>query len=282
MDDFVFVDTSFDKNKTKEYILSIQVSLDGFSFSIVDGDKKCLALNRFIPFHKSGDSNPLDSFIEIVRNNSFLNSKFNNVSIIWISKRVMLIPSEFFTDEFAFDSFQLSHQLDQTDCILWNELTSLKSHIVFSFPESIKEFIQTHFENPSFYHHTYPFFHQAIKAKSIESHPQVFVNIQDDFFNVIIPEKNGKHFINTFSYQTDSDLTYFILNIFKQQKLNNERSKLILDGKIEQDSKIVNLLKKYLGKVEVKMLPSHYKVSNKLTHKEYNQYINLLNLSMCE
>ncbi|WP_321322059.1 DUF3822 family protein [Labilibaculum sp.] len=282
MSDLVFVDSSFDKNKTKEYTLSIQVSLDGFSFSILNGNKECIALNQFIPFKTNNENNPINSFIEIVRNHELLNLSFKDVSLLWISDKVLLIPSEFFSEDFAFESFQLSHPLEKNECLKWNELPELKSWIVFSFPNSIKEFIQSHFKKSKLYHHCFPFYKEALNQNIAENHPQVFLNIQNYFFHVIIPDRNGKHFINTFSYSASSDLAYYILNIFKQQKLNNERSRLIIDGLVQEDSNVILLLKKYLGQVEVKILPSEFRINKSIPHKEYNQFINLLNLSRCE
>ncbi|MDM8160639.1 DUF3822 family protein [Labilibaculum sp. K2S] len=282
MSDLVFVDSSFDKNKTKEYTLSIQVSLDGFSFSILNEHKGCIALNQFIPFKTNSDNNPINSFIEIVRNHELLNLSFKDVSLLWISDKVLLIPSEFFSEDFAYEGFQLSHCLEKNECLEWNELPELKSWIVFSFPKNIKEFVQSHFKNSKLYHHCLPFYKEALNQKIAENHPQVFLNIQNYFFHVIIPDRNGKHFINTFSYSASSDLAYYILNIFKQQKLNNERSRLIIDGLVQEDSNAIILLKKYLGQVEVKILPSEFRIKKSIPHKEYNQFINLLNLSRCE
>jgi uncharacterized protein DUF3822 len=282
MNDLVFVDSLFDKNKTKEYTLSIQLGLDGFSFSILNENKKCIALNQFIPFKKNSDNIPINSFIEIIRNNELLNLSFKDVFVLWISDKVMLIPSEFFSEDFAYESFQLSHSLDKDECLECNKLPELKSWIVFSFPKTSKEFIQSHFGNSKLYHHCLPFYKESLNQKMAENHPQVFLNIQNRFFHVIIPDRNGKHFINTFPYSTNSDLVYYILNIFKQQKLNNERSKLIIDGAVHEDSNVILLLKKYLGQIEVKLLPSEFRINNSISLTEYNQFINLLNLSRCE
>ena len=281
MDDLVFVDTSFDQNKTKEYNLSIQVGLDGFSFSILDG-KNCLALKRFQNFKQGTDADQMNSFKEILRNNELLNLEFKKVSLLWISNKSVLIPSEFFTEEFAFESFQLCHHLTQEEVLLWNKIDELGSWSVFSIPASLKEFIQSQFSGANIYHHSYPFYRTALQQSGSENHPRVFVNIQKNFFHAIIPDQNKKHFINSFAYKEDSDLAYYILNIFKQQKLNNERSKLIVDGLVQEESKVIQLLKKYLRQVEVQLLPAELRINNGLPHKEYNQFINLLNLSRCE
>lgn len=283
MTDLVFVDPSFDKNKTKEYTLSIQVGLDGFSFSVLDGNKNCIALHRFQSFPKNNDSNtPANLIKETIRNHELLNLSFKEVAILWVSPKSTLIPSEFFSEDFAYESFQLCHKIEETESLHWNELHDLNSWIVFSIPKSLNEFFVAHFTKVKLYHNSYPFFKEALKNPISDNHPSVFVDIQNDFFHAIIPDKTTKHFINTFVFNEETDLAYFILNLFKQQKLNNERSKLILSGMIQEESKLTQLLKKYLGQVEVKLLSAKYRVNNKIPHKEYNQFINLLNLSRCE
>ena len=282
MDDLVFVESTFDKNKTEEYNLSIRVGSDGFSFSILNGNKKCLALKRFQTFDQNSTIETLNSFKEQIRNNELLNLKYKTISVLWVSNKSVLIPNEFYSEQFAFESFQLCHELSEEEVLEQNNISALESYCVFSIPDNFKEVLIQQFSTVKFYHHTYPFYSCAIKEEPHDNNPNVFVNIQKGFFHIIIPDRNNKHFINSFSYTEDSDLAYYILNVYKQQKLNNERSKLIVDGLIQEESKSIQLLKKYLTHVEVKLLPTELRIKNAIPHKEYNQYINLINLSRCE
>jgi predicted transcriptional regulator len=281
MYDLVFVDTLFDQNKSKEYNLSIQLGLDGFSFSILDKNNTCLALSKHEIFKKDSDNKSLHSFKDHLRHNEILNLKFANISVLWISKKSTLIPGEFFNEKLAYESFQLCHSFDEDDQVLWNKINELDAYNLYSIPKGFTEELKMQFSDMEIYHHTYPFYKDALSRKFIENHPTVFINIQRNFFHVIIPDRQKKHYINSFSYQADSDLAYYILNIYKQQKLNNERSKLILDGLIQDESKIIDLLKKYLANIEVKLLPSNLRVKGNIPLKEYNQFNNLLNLTRC-
>ncbi|NOU60323.1 DUF3822 family protein [Marinifilum caeruleilacunae] len=282
MNDLVFVDSTFDKNKSKEYKLSIRVSSGGFSFSILDENKQCLALARFKAFNENSVAESLNSFKELIRNNELLNLTYHSVSILWVSNESILIPNEFFTEEFAFESYQLCHSLNSTQELQWNEMKHFNSKNVFAIPLDFKDLLTQHFSELQFFHHSTPFYNSAVQEEISDTHPNVFVNIQKEYFHMIIPDRNGKHFINSFHYQEDADLVYYILNVYKQQKLNNERSKLIVDGLVQDESKSIQLLKKYLAKVDVRLLPSKLRIKNEIPHKEYNQFINLLNLSECE
>ena len=282
MNDLVFVDSTFDKNKSKEYILSIRVSSDGFSFSILNVEKQCMALERFKAFKKESISDRLNSFKELIRNSELLNLEYNKVFVLWESNQSILIPDEFFSEAFAFESFQLCHSLKQDDILHWNDLNHFNAKNVFVMSEPFKELLMKQFPSVGFFHHSTPFYKKAIQEEISDNHPSVFVNIQKDYFHLIIPDRNKKHFVNSFEYKDDTDLVYYILNVYKQQQLNNERSKLVVDGFAQEESKSIQLLKKYLAIVEIRLLPNHLRIKNEIPIKEYNQYINLLNITECE
>ncbi|WP_321309040.1 DUF3822 family protein [Marinifilum fragile] len=282
MNDLVFVDSTFDKNKSKEYKLSIRVSSDGFSFSILNANKHCIALERFKAFNQNTEADTLNSIKELIRNNELLNLEYNSVAVLWVSNQAVIIPNEFFSEEFAFESYQLCHNFSCDEELHWNDLEHLNSKNVFAVPLSFKEILVKQFSKIEFFHHSTPFYKTAIKDEISDNHPNVYVNLQKEYFHIIIPDRNGKHFINSFTYKEDADLAYHILNVYKQQKLNNERSKLIVDGLVQEESKSIQLLKKYLANVEVKLLPAKLRIKNEIPHKEYNQFINLLNLTECE
>ncbi|WP_421920078.1 DUF3822 family protein [Marinifilum sp.] len=282
MNDLVFVDSTFDKNKSKEYILSIRVSSDGFSFSILDATNTCIALERFKEFKQSSGADSSDSFKELIRNSELLNLSFKKVFVLWVSNQSVLIPNQFFSNEFVFESYQLCHTLTQEDELHWNNIKALDSWNVFAVPIRFKDILVKQFTVVEFFHHSTPFYASAIKEEISDKHPNVYVNLQKEFFHIIIPDRNGKHFINSFAYREDCDLAYYILNVYKQQKLNNERSRLIIDGLVQDECKVIQLLKKYLAKLEVRLLPSKLRIKDEIPTKEYNQFINLLKLSECE
>jgi hypothetical protein len=282
MDDLVFVDKVFDLNKTQEYNLSIQICLDGFSFSIHKHNQKCIALSK--PFRWTNKSNGeiLDLFKEQFRQQSLFSQKYNSIHLLWISKKYTIIPNDFFSETIAYEGFQLCYDLNDSDELKWETISNIDSTFVFSIPKDYLKVITNQFPSTKITHQVIPFINKTLQNHTASSHPSVYVNLEQDFFHIIVPDQNQKHFINSFCYQSETDFVYFILNIFKQQKLNNERSKLVLEGFIDPNENLIPLLKKYLNFVEILEIPREFKIKNCINAKEYNHYINLLNLSKCE
>jgi len=282
MDELLFVDSTFEKGNTSRYELSIQLCLDGFSFSILSEDQDCLALFKSQRLNSDLENISIDALKESIRNCEFLNLTFSKVSIIWLTRKASLIPSELFSEALAADSFQLCHPLSKDESLLWDKQEDLNAYLVYALPSALPDFIESQFPEAKIFHQGFSFYQEALKQTLDTKHPKVYVQIYDHFFDVIIPDKNQKHFINSFTYKEETDMVYFILNIYKQQKLNPEYSQLLLSGKIDESGKEVQLLKKYIKEIEIENMPRELLLKNTLSNSEYNQFTKLLNTNRCE
>ena len=282
MDELLFVDSTFEKDNTSRYKLSIQLCLDGFSFSILSSENKCLALFQSKKLNSETDNGSIDVLKDGIRNCDYLNLTYNHVSVIWLTKKACLIPSELFSDELAVDSFQLCHPLLKAEILSWNELKEMNTYIVYALPSTLPDFIESQFPGADISHQTLTFYRQVLNQSIDRKHPNVFVQIYDQFFDVFIPDKGQKHFANSFSFKDETDMVYFILNIYKHQKLNTEYSQLHLSGKIDETSKAYQILKRYIKDIVIDNIPNEMFLKSTVSNSEYNQFTKLLNTSLCE
>ena len=140
MQEFAFVDETLDLNLTLSYKLSIQVSLNGFSFCIIDPVR-----NKFIALlHKNFEKNLLlDDLQSLVKNyidgNELLNKEYKNIKIIWQSIKNTIIPQKYFDDKNLKKYFELSHKLDDLDEIHYKKLKYSDSYSVYAIPLYVSE-----------------------------------------------------------------------------------------------------------------------------------------------
>lgn len=125
------VDENFDLNFTKEYILSIQVSLDGFSFSILDSVKKkviCL-------YHQDTFSNEPGFHLKK------LNSIYDEVDLLALPykktkiyfstpDKTTLVPIAIFSQELAEDFYRLTLDTGRNSKILFSIVPDMASYAV--------------------------------------------------------------------------------------------------------------------------------------------------------
>ncbi len=77
-------------------------------------------------------------------------------------------------------------------------------------------------------------------------------------------------------------MVYFILNIYKQQKLNTEYSQLHISGKIDETSKAFQTLKRYIKSISLDSVSNESFSKNKASNSVFNQFSKHLNPSLCE
>ncbi len=281
MDNFIFVDSIFDKENTKEYNISIRVSSDGFSFCIFK-EQKCVAISRMVNHKLYYNTDLITTFKDFINGCELLNSEYQQVKIIWEASDYTTVPNEFFTKEFAGYSYQLCCGNIVAMKILWNKMRHFNAHIVYAIPKAFYQCIKELYPQATIYHGNTFFFDDAVWQNTHNNNFAVFAHIQTDYCCVIIPNTENKHFVTHFQYKTASDLVYFLLNIYKKRQLNPENIKLILSGSIGIYDNEKTLLEKYIRKVEIDELPLEYRVKNGIPAREYNIFVNLLKTNTCE
>ncbi len=282
MDELLFVDSTFEKDNTSRYKLSIQLCLDGFSFSILNSENKCLALFQSKKLNSDSENSSIDVLKDNIRNCDYLNLTYEHVSIIWLTKKACLIPSELFSEALATDSFQLCHPILKSEIINWNECKELGAYIVFALPSNLPVFLDSQFPRSEISHQSLSFYQRVFNNSIDAIHPKVFIEIYDNFFDAFIPDSGQKYFTNNFSYKDETDMVYFILNIYKQQKLNTEYSQLHISGKIDETSKAFQTLKRYIKNISINSIENESFSKNNISDSVYNQFTKLLNPSLCE
>ena len=282
MDELLFVDSTFVKDNTSRYKLSIQLCLDGFSFSILNSSNKCLALFQSKKLNSDSENSSIDVLKDKIRNCDYLNLTYKHTSIIWLTKKASLIPSELFSEALAKNSFQLCHSLLKSEIISWNVCPELNAHIVFALPSDLPVFLESQFPESKTSHQTLSFYQRVLNHSINNKHPKVFVEVYDNFFDVFIPDSGQKFFTNNFSFKDETDIVYFILNIYKHQKLNTEYSQLHISGKIDETSKTFQILKRYIKEIRMDNIPSESFSKSNVSNSTYNQFTKLLNPNLCE
>ncbi|MBK6285166.1 MAG: DUF3822 family protein [Draconibacterium sp.] len=98
MSDFIN-DGLFEIAKTKNYILSIQVCLDGFSFLIVDPNEKQIVAIKNSPIKISNENLLARHLKEWLTSEALLKNQFESVRLIYYSENFTLVPKEYYAEK---------------------------------------------------------------------------------------------------------------------------------------------------------------------------------------
>ena len=95
MQELRFQDNSFSLNNSQKYNLSIQVSLDGFSFLMQDSVTKSFCYLSHTLYCLSGEYGLIKKTSELLKLYGLTNTQFNSTTILFGNKTLRLIPSTF-------------------------------------------------------------------------------------------------------------------------------------------------------------------------------------------
>jgi len=271
--DISIIESSFRENLTNDYILSIQASLDGFSFSVYDIlEKQHLALESYsILPQATPDDFPL-KINEIVKKHPYLNNNFKSCCFFPENKIMTIIPAPLYKENKKQEYFDFSFGKEGNYDLLTDYIENLDIYVISGIPHKINESIENVF-HPS---KTLSFSGLLLENlyanyKNSNNPHNVFLYIRKSSFDLIYFKEKQLNFYNIFHFFTKEDLAYFVVFTLEQLKLNPETVHLTLMGELSQDSISYKTLYKYIRYISFASredaeqyqsafhkLPSHY------------------------
>ena len=268
----------------KNYSLSIQLSLDGFSFSFLNADS-----NKYLAF-ESYTIKEIDDYEELAieLGNLFdqldlIKRRFSRVNILFEGEKSTLVPQALFNEDSLGDYFKFSYKLNHDEEIRFDKLSNLEAYTVYAFPKPLHELIKARFINYNIVHSRSSLIESLlIKYKNQEIDDRVYVNVRPSYIDILYFNNSKLLFSNTFKYKTIEDFAYFLLNSLEQLKLNPETIDVFLMGEFDKSSQIYELLYKYIRNIEFMERNDFFMYSYALDELPAHYFYNLLNANTCE
>jgi hypothetical protein len=272
-----FVDETFDINNCNNYKLSIQCSLDGFSFSVLDP-----LLNKFIvladyylicasPFQLKNE------VAEIINNQEILTSGYKQVNISFVTQKTLIVPDAL-TNNNEEPIFSFSFEKDRNEEIIRNSLLNGKS-LLTTIPLVLKNYFSSCFNNVSFYSPCYPL------IDKLNTKAPVYQTLHLQLLNHIlfIAGTSGHEIkaLNSYYIKNENDILFYTLRYSKSLGFDND-TEVILSGTFDKNSLTRKELNRYFKTVSFDHFTHKYSVSYTFMKIPEHIYLPLMNLVVCE
>ena len=132
---------SFDIEKTYEYILSIQVSLDGFSFSILSQHENEILAFSTNQLKISSTALIARRFNDWLESEELLKKPFKKIRVVVFSQKFTLIPEEYFREGLKQEIPPLLFGEDDEHEIAENAIGELATRLIFALPTGLNKVI---------------------------------------------------------------------------------------------------------------------------------------------
>ena len=240
-------------NKSLEHpenlIVSIQVSLDGFSFFIKKRkDGLCIESKSFDFKNVHTPQRALEEIQKIFEATPSLNQAFEEVIVLYANELFTVVPKALFDENKLTDYLKFNTKILKTDFIVYDEIEALDLVNIYVPYTNINNFFFDHFGTFTYYHS------QSILLNSILSNTQnkqaeVFVHFEKTSLTLIAYQGQKLLLSNQFKFETPQDCIYYILFCYEQLQLDPEVHQLTLSGKISEDDANYKLIYDYVREV---------------------------------
>ena len=276
MFDFI-TDDSFDIEKTKQYSLSIQVSLDGFSFLVVHTSEKRVVAYISTPLKISSENLIARRLKEWLEAEDLLKKPFSSVCAFIFTENFTLVPAEYSGDKQIENLTTYLFQQDSNNKLIENKIDAFNAQLIFTIPTEVMDVLHLQFNNNIKIIH--PVTNLLICPVESKKRNSAVILTTKKYFYLIVTRNSKLILANSFMAEHLNDLVYNVLNTFQQLKIARSETDLYVSGSRNENSEIEDLLKPYFENI------SNLKIEGLITNPEIiNQSLLLLPLTnlVCE
>lgn len=239
---------SIDLSKSHLYTLSIRLSTDGFSFCIFDPSKK------EVVYYFSKDVEQSLSFAsnikKICNELEILNKPYREVNVILVDRRFTLLPYELFDEEQARDIFYYNLSKKENEQVLSHYLKKGEVIVLFGIDKSTHHYLKAHFPEVRFYSQVGSLMEYFARVSKSDRN-RMFAYLRGKAIDLYCYGDDQLILANSFECKNKDDQMYYLLYIWKQLGMDQEKDELYLTGEIIEIEEIQQDLQRFIQYVSI-------------------------------
>jgi len=264
-------------NKLTNLKLSIQLSLSGFSFCILNKNTNTVTYLKHIDFDKKlNHLQVLDKLKHEFNTEDVLQSDFESLCVIHDNELSTLVPRPLFSHDNLADYLKFNSKILQSDFISYDHIPTNDSVNVYVPYMNVNNFIYDKFGAFTFKHISTILIEQILLIEKNSDILKVYINVSKTHFEIIVVDKAKLLFYNTFDYTTKEDFIYYILFTAEQLGLNPENFNLIFIGDIDTKDELYIIAYKYIRFVFLGNREDKCKFSFTAQPKGYHSHFSII------
>ncbi len=280
-------DQKFDIDKISDYGLFIQVSDQDFEFCVIDiKENKCLLVESF-DINTVFNTQQLLQQLELLYDDHHLLKVgfWHSITVGIKNNKFSLIPRSLFDNNNIEHYLRLNCSLDKSkEIFLYKDQKSIEAVNIFSVEGKIVEWFQSQYPNRKIeiVHESSPFIEGVLSVHNHENQKSIYIDVERNHIQILVFQDRNLDYSNVFEYSTAEDLTYYVMFVFNELKLNPETTPTTMWGHVDYDSEAYQKLFTYIKHLEIGERPQNLKFGYVFDEIEEQKYFSLFNLHLCE
>ena len=258
--------------------LSIQISLSGLSFCVLNSQSNTIEHIQQIAFEKKLNPNELLERLKTVFDtNTTYAEHFDSVVLIYQNELSSLVPKPLFKEENSADYLKFNAKILNTDYISFDEIEINNSINVYVPLININNYIFDKYGEFEYKHASTIYIDAILKRELNAEDTKLYINVEKNHLELVGVDKGTLVFYNAFEYHSIEDFIYYILFTIEQLHLDQESIVVVLTGIINKDDELYNMLYKYVRHVDFLKPDIKYKQSSNIEPYSDHDHFILLN-----
>ena len=236
----------------QENHLSIQLSLDGFSFCIYNKIREEIGVFAVYEFQNTSNSpyKHLELVEQLYQQEILLHIKYESISVVHLNNLVTQVPQPIFDKNQLKNYLNYSIKVLENDFICYDEIPNSDIVNVYIPFVNINNFLIDKYGSFNYKHSSTVLIEQLIHQHKNVDDSICFVNVSKNNFEIVVLKNKKLQLYNSFNFETKEDFVYYILFTAEQLNLNPEELKMVLLGEINEELELYTILYKYIRNIE--------------------------------
>jgi hypothetical protein len=260
--------------------LLIEISGQSFNYILFTPSPHQLFILRQYRIYTSGDKNTRDILEEIISGDPVIAQFANNPVIVYNFPDANLLPSEFYRSELKGPVTKLVYGDTESELIFDEGVSDWNIHNIYTVSKDLHTLCRDKFKGGQYWH-LYTMILRWSKENEMPHGNFARVIFYNDKFITAFFINGALQLLQTFSYQTPEDVSYYLLLISKQFNVKPSQITLNISGLIDTQSPLYSELTKYFEEVNYEGIPSSYGTNGILEEYPTHYFSPLLKMSLC-
>tara|TARA_B110000091_G_scaffold212619_1_gene259750 strand:+ start:155 stop:988 length:834 start_codon:yes stop_codon:yes gene_type:complete len=237
--------------KSNNHKLSIQFTLNGFSFCItnLDSQETIHFCKYTFPKTLEAPENLVAHIETIFKEDSSLQEDFKEILVIHQNNLATLVPNTLFREEHLKEYLDFNIKTLATDFFAFDNIDQIEAKNVYVPFVNVNNYLFQNFGEFEYKHSATAFIEKLLQQTTTTIEKAMFVDVWKDQISVVVLENKKVLFSNSFSFTSKEDFIYYLLFTAEQLGLNTNEFPLFFTGDILEDAPIYKITYQYIRNV---------------------------------
>ncbi len=280
-------DQNFDIDNLHHYTLSLQAGIHDFQLCVTDGRSSQLLLVEDFRLENIKTVNTRIRVLkELFDNHHFLTAGFwNSVKLSVKSHKFTLVPGTHFDQTAASDYLVINSELrPEMEKVLYYRHNQTDAVNVFAADQKLISWVNSLYPSlkVGIVHQGSAFIEGILKYDDHSAEKTMFCNVDMGILHIAVTQNQKLLYYNQFAARKSEDYLKYIMTVFKELRLSPKKSKVLVWGSLKQQSKPIDLLKKYIMDISYAGKPSYLKFGHAFDEIPDYHYFDAYSIFLCE